>query len=147
MEDAALEPETPEDHRLTGSMMLREALGSEINAHLEIEAPPVLTEDTRELAEDVGTGHHHEAHEKRGSQTSKLVGRFNPRTRVQPDEVAEIAVDTRAMHFFDIDTGLGIYATPEAEGRAKDGDRKVAVPLSLKEADHEQAQTSHAASA
>ena len=37
MEDAALKPETPEDQRLRGKMMLREALGSEINAHVEID--------------------------------------------------------------------------------------------------------------
>ena len=93
-------------------MMLREALGSEINAHVEIDAPPVLTEDTKELAEDIGTGHHHEAHEKRGTQTSKLVGRFDPHTRVQAGDDVEIAVDTRALHFFDIDSGLGIYDGP-----------------------------------
>jgi multiple sugar transport system ATP-binding protein len=117
LEDAALKPEAPEDHRLRGRMMLREALGSEINAHIEIEAPPVLTEDTRELAEDIGTGHHHEAHTKRGAQTSKLVGRFDPHTRVQPGDSVEIAVDTRALHFFDLDSGLGIYESKPSQGR------------------------------
>jgi multiple sugar transport system ATP-binding protein len=114
MEDAALKPETPAEHRLHGKMMLREALGSEINAHVEIEAPPVLTEDTRELAEDIGTGHHHEAHAKRGTQTSKFVGRFDPHTKVHEGDVVEMAVDTRALHFFDFDSGLGIYSGEEA---------------------------------
>jgi len=89
--------------------MLREALGSEIVAHFEIEAPPVLTEDTRELAEDTGTGHHYEAHAKRRSTTSKLVGRFSARTEVREGQTVEVAVDARALHFFDIDSGLGIY--------------------------------------
>jgi multiple sugar transport system ATP-binding protein len=124
MEDAALKPETPEDQRLRGRMMLREALGSEINAHVEIEAPPVLTEDTKELAEDIGTGHHHEAHAKRGAQTSKLVGRFDPHTNVQPDESVEIAVDTRALHFFDIESGLGIY---DGEAAARVGEQPRAI--------------------
>jgi multiple sugar transport system ATP-binding protein len=112
MEDAALVPDTPPDRRLSGRLILREALGSEVNAHVEVDAPPVLTEDTRELAEDIGTGHQLAAHEQHDSQTSKLVGRFNPRTRVKPGDVVEIAVDTRALHFFDISTGLGIYGEP-----------------------------------
>jgi multiple sugar transport system ATP-binding protein len=114
LEDAALAKETPEDRRLRGKLMLREALGSEIVAHFEIEAPPVLTEDTKELAEDIGTGHHYEAHQKRQSTTSKLVGRFNARTEAREGETIEVAVDTRALHFFDVETGLGIYDDGEA---------------------------------
>ena len=89
--------------------MLREALGSEINAHFEVDAPPVLTEDTKELAEDIGTGHQYEAHSREQSTTSKMVGRFNPRTQVREGQTVEVAVDMRALHFFDLDTGLGIY--------------------------------------
>jgi hypothetical protein len=37
------------------------------------------------------------------------VGRFNARTKVREGEVIEIAVDTRSLHFFDIDGGLCIY--------------------------------------
>jgi hypothetical protein len=37
------------------------------------------------------------------------VGRFDPHTRVQAGEDVEMAVDTRALHFFDVATGLGIY--------------------------------------
>src|SRR5450756_1193977 len=48
LEDASMVTEMPTDQRLRGKLMLREALGSEIIAHFEIEAPPVLTADTRE---------------------------------------------------------------------------------------------------
>jgi multiple sugar transport system ATP-binding protein len=109
LEDPTIATEMPTDQRLRGKLMLREALGSEIMAHFEIAAPPVLTADTRELAEDVGTTHHYEAHAKNQSPTSKLVGRLNARTQVREGETSEIAVDTRALHFFDVDTGLGIY--------------------------------------
>jgi ABC-type sugar transport system ATPase subunit len=109
-----LAKEAPEDQRLRGKLMLREALGSEIVAHFEIKAPPVLTEDTKELAEDIGTGHHYEAHQKRQSTTSKLVGRFNARTEAREGETIEVAVDTRALHFFDVETGLGIYGDGES---------------------------------
>ena len=56
LEDAALEPDTPEDQRLRGVVVLREPLGSEIVAHFTVNAPPALTEDVRELARDVGSG-------------------------------------------------------------------------------------------
>jgi len=64
----------PTDQRLSGKLMLREALGSEIIAHFEIEAPPVLTEDTRQPPPGANLGplakirrrapvvHHFEAH-------------------------------------------------------------------------------------
>ena len=97
--------------------MLREALGSEVVAHFEIKAPPVLTEDTKELAEDIGTGHHYEAHAKRRTTTSKLVGRFNARTEAREGQAIEVAVDTRALHFFDVETGLGIYGEEQDRGQ------------------------------
>jgi multiple sugar transport system ATP-binding protein len=117
LEDAALVQDTPEERRLRGEVMLTEALGSEINVHVEIDAPPVLTEDTRELAEDVGTAHHYETHERQRSEKSKIVGRLNPRTRAKIGETIELSVDTRALHFFDLDTSLGIY-DGESERRA-----------------------------
>ena len=109
LNDASLVAQTPTDQRLRGKLMLREALGSEIIAHFEIEAPPVLTQDTRELAEDVGTAHQYEAHTKNQSTTSRMVGRFNAHTKVAVGQTIDVAVDTRALHFFDVETGLGIY--------------------------------------
>jgi multiple sugar transport system ATP-binding protein len=117
LEDAALVKDASEGRRLRGRLMLREALGSEVVAHFEIKAPPVLTEDTKELAEDIGTGHHYEAHAKRQTQTSKLVGRFNARTEAREGQAIEVAVDTRALHFFDVETGLGIYGEEQDRGQ------------------------------
>jgi len=114
LEDASIVTEMPMDQRLHGRLILREALGSEVNAHFEIEAPPVLTEDTRELAEDVGTTHHYERHERDQSGSSRLVGRFSARTQVREGQLIEVAVDTRALHFFDIESGFGIYDDADA---------------------------------
>ena len=107
LEDAALKPETPEDRRLRGKMMLREALGSEINVHFEIEAPPVLTEDTKELAEDIGTRSSPRGPREAERADLQVRGRFDPHTRVQAGDDVEIAVDTRALHFFDLESGSG----------------------------------------
>jgi multiple sugar transport system ATP-binding protein len=103
LEDATLAPETPLDRRLHGRVVLREALGSEIVVHFEIDARPALTDDVRELAADVG-----EELTDQAPHTT-MVGRFDARSSVREGDLAEVAVDTRALHFFDPDTGAGIY--------------------------------------
>ena len=111
LEDAALAPETAPDRRLRGSVVLREALGSEIVAHFDIDARPALTNDVRELAADVG-----EELTDQAPHTT-MVGRFRADSAVHAGEQAEVAVDTWALHFFDPDTGAGIYDT-DSIGRA-----------------------------
>jgi multiple sugar transport system ATP-binding protein len=113
LEDAALASDVPADRRLRGKVELREALGSEIMVHFTIDAPPALTEDVRELAQDIGDERAvQEAAE--GARETTMVGRFGARSGVREGETAEVAVDTRALHFFDPDSGLGIYDnTPE----------------------------------
>jgi multiple sugar transport system ATP-binding protein len=111
LEDAALEPETPEDQRMRGVVVLREPLGSEIVAHFTVRAPPALTEDVRELARDVGQESAVQAAADEGATETTMVGRFGPRSRVKNGDVVDVAVETGALHFFDLETGLGIYAT------------------------------------
>ena len=47
-----------------------------------------------------------------------LVGRFGARSRVRGGGDVEVAVDTRALHFFDPHTGLGIYEGQSTKGAA-----------------------------
>src|SRR5581483_8167422 len=100
-----IRPEDIEDARL----------GSEIMVHFRVDAAAAETEDTRELREDVHGG---EEEAQTAPQSDEggaiIVGRFGARSRVREDEQVEAAVDTRALHFFDPDTGLGIY-----DGRTK----------------------------
>jgi multiple sugar transport system ATP-binding protein len=106
LEDAALVPDAGEDRRVRGRVELREALGSELMVHFRLEAPPALTEEVKELAEDAGTT----AEELGGGVSSTVVvGRFAPDSKVREGEDAEIAVDTRSLHFFDTETGTAIY--------------------------------------
>jgi multiple sugar transport system ATP-binding protein len=92
--------------RLQGEVKLREALGSEIIVHFAVNARPAFTEDVRELARDVGEDIRAED-AARGETT--LVGRFGARSRVREGETAPVAVDTRSLHFFDPESGVGIY--------------------------------------
>ena len=84
--------------------------------HFLVDAPAALTEDTRELARDIhGTEGFHPLGGGRDHEESKLVGRFSPQSRVREGQTIEAAVDVEALHFFDKDTGLGIYEAAEAE--------------------------------
>jgi len=90
-------------------VLLREALGSEVMAHFTIPVRPARTEDVRELAADIGDDRAIEDLEEGESAEAEVVGRFNARTRIKPGDQIEVAVDTRGLHFFDPETGLGIY--------------------------------------
>jgi multiple sugar transport system ATP-binding protein len=107
LEDAAIDTEAPANRRVRGRVELREALGSEIMVHFTVEAPPAVTDDVRELARDVGEEAVVEA--KADASHTTLVGRFSPRTEVRKGDVLEVTVDARSLHFFDLDTGMGIY--------------------------------------
>jgi multiple sugar transport system ATP-binding protein len=115
LEDLALVHDTPNGRRLKGTVELTEALGSEIMVHFSIDARHAVTQEVRELAVDVG--------DDRGPQTTEqgrasLVGRFGARSRVRSGTEVEAAVDTRALHFFDPETGLGIYDGNATKGAA-----------------------------
>ena len=111
VEDAALAGDAPADRRLQGTVELTEALGAEIVLHVSIDAKQALTEDVRELAEDLGEELEDEAEGK-----TTLVGRIGARSNLRIGETAELAVDTGALHFFDPATGTGIYNDEATKG-------------------------------
>ncbi|HEX4717874.1 MAG TPA: sn-glycerol-3-phosphate ABC transporter ATP-binding protein UgpC [Thermoleophilaceae bacterium] len=113
LEDASQARDGDPNRRLRGNVQLREALGSEIMVHLAVDARAAQTEDVRELREDVGVPTAADGQEAT-AQTATIVGRFAPRSRVAVGDEAEAVVDTRNLHFFDPETGLGIY-----DGQAK----------------------------
>jgi multiple sugar transport system ATP-binding protein len=108
LEDAALETDAPAERRLHGRLELKEALGSEIMAHFAIKGAHAETDETRELAKDVGA---EGAEQPIGvaEDEAVIVGRFGARSRIQQGDAVTAVVDTRALHFFDPQTGNGIY--------------------------------------
>jgi multiple sugar transport system ATP-binding protein len=111
LEDASLDADAPSDRRLRGRLELREALGSEIMAHFAIKGAHAETDETRELARDAGT----EGTEPQiGARADEavVVGRFGARSRVKEGDEVTAVVDTRALHFFDPESGIGIYDNP-----------------------------------
>jgi multiple sugar transport system ATP-binding protein len=118
LEDAALNTNVPAEQRLQGKTELTEALGSEIMVHFSIAARPAVTDDVRELAQDVGDDRKVEGLAEGAAETATLVGRFGARSRVRPGQPVEVAVDARSLHFFDPETGLGIYDGTSTKGAA-----------------------------
>ena len=107
LQDASLASDGPRSRRMTERVDLLEALGSEVLAHFTVDAPPVVTDDTKELVRDLGTTAQLEARAAEG--TSSFVARLDPRTTARRGEPLEMAVDAERMHFFDLDDGRSIF--------------------------------------
>ena len=99
--------DVPENQRLRSTARLTEALGSEIVVHFPVSAPPVETEDTKELRDDAGTNDAIGTAEESGAGT-KFMASFSPRSTVKSGDDIEVGVDTSRLYFFDLDTGLAI---------------------------------------
>ena len=94
---------------LRGRVQVIEALGPEQLAYVDIEAKPVLVEDVlegivdMEAADDIA-----EIKGEAQGARATVVARFDPSTRVRPDDAIDLAVDLRRLHFFDLDNGEAI---------------------------------------
>jgi multiple sugar transport system ATP-binding protein len=114
LEDAELASGANDNACLTGTVELREALGAEIMAHFSVDAEEAETEETKELARDVGDDQG-DAGVSAPEGKAIVVGRFGARSRVKEGDNVRVAIDTRALHFFDPETGLGIYDTEKGQ--------------------------------
>jgi multiple sugar transport system ATP-binding protein len=92
---------------LRANVDLTEALGSDLLVHVTFNVPPVVTDDTRELARDAGVA-------DLAAVTTTLVGtevvaRFSPRSRVRLGDTAHLVVDVNRLQFFDPVDGTSIW--------------------------------------
>jgi multiple sugar transport system ATP-binding protein len=113
MEDAKLVTDAPPERRISSTVELREALGSDVVVHFPIDAPPPVTEEAIELVADLGQDAVERHQETAEASRSNILARLNPRTRATRGDAIELVVDTHRLHFFDPDTGLGIYGHKE----------------------------------
>src|SRR5262249_57462653 len=79
-EDAALVAEAPAGTRLPVHVDLRETLGREAYLHFVIDAPPVVTEDTKELAADTDAAALEELERTAATRTTPFVPHVSPNT-------------------------------------------------------------------
>jgi len=104
MEDPQFLPTQVADAQIPVVVAHREAMGAEVYAHFTVDARPVLTEHTRDLAAD--TGGDLADHERAESTT--FVARLHPRTSAARGRPITLQVDTRSLHFFDPATSHAI---------------------------------------
>jgi multiple sugar transport system ATP-binding protein len=106
LEDAGVSARDDGRQVLRAQVELREALGSEIVLHMRIDAPPATTDETRELASDVGD---ERAAKGDPSSHAAIVARVDRHSTAREHEEVALAVDPDSLHFFDTETSLGIY--------------------------------------
>jgi multiple sugar transport system ATP-binding protein len=108
LEDASIVRE--ERSRLRGRVLLTEALGAELLAHVELPGKPVVTEDVLEGAVELEDAMVDDLAQKAEEERTTFVGRFDAASDVRPDYIVDMAVDTSKLQFFDLDTGMSIRA-------------------------------------
>jgi multiple sugar transport system ATP-binding protein len=92
--------------RLTVEIDIREDMGSEVFAHFAIDAEPVDTQEVLEAMEEADVS---EAVRERMSRGVPFIARLERGTAAKESEQLELVVDTERLHFFDPETGAGIY--------------------------------------
>jgi multiple sugar transport system ATP-binding protein len=108
LEDASLVRDGSNGSRLRGRVLLTEALGSEVLAHVELPGKPVVTDDVLEGAVELEEAMLDDLAQKAEEEQTTFVGRFDAASDVRPDYVIDMAVDTSKLQFFDLESGTSI---------------------------------------
>jgi multiple sugar transport system ATP-binding protein len=106
---AGIRPESFEDASLVGDARevgttfkthidLVESLGAEKYAYFRVEESQVESEELRELAEDAGSA-------ELGATEGQVVARLEPASGIERGSEAELWLDSRKIHFFDLESG------------------------------------------
>jgi multiple sugar transport system ATP-binding protein len=115
MEDAAVLRETHPDRRVSVICDIREDMGSEVYVHFNVAAEPVTTSEVIEalVVEDAEDEEARMAAERARGAGVTFVARLERTTEAREGKPLEIEVDVTRLHFFDSETGLGVYDNTE----------------------------------
>jgi len=102
-DDAALVGDRASGHTFKTRIDVLESLGSEYNAHFEVEAPRVASTDLEELAQDNGT-----ADLRRFRAGVPMIARLPRPSRITQGDEAELWFDTSRLYAFDAQTGRSL---------------------------------------
>ena len=93
---------------LRGRVVTMEALGFEVLAHVEIDATPVVTSETIEVALDIDAAALLGLQVEQVRQRTLIVARLPTDTGVRLGDDLDLSLDLGHAHFFDLETGLAI---------------------------------------
>src|SRR5712692_7492179 len=107
MEDGSLLREAPPDRTLSVVTDIREDMGSEVFVHFSVKGRPVQAEQVveaiaEEAVEAIADRARHEG--------IPFVARVERLTNAREGEPLDLVVDVEQLHFFDPETGSGIYS-------------------------------------
>ncbi len=102
IEDARIAGEAPAGRRLPAVVDIREDMGSEVYLHFGSGGQPVRGEDVKAAVGEDAVA----IAETKGNT---FVARVDRTTRAAEGEAIDLVVDTERLHFFDPQTGAGIY--------------------------------------
>jgi multiple sugar transport system ATP-binding protein len=111
LEDAALGSGGDADGRMAVVCDIREDMGSEVIVHFNVPGEPVTSKEVVE-ARVVDAPEDQEAHlaaERARGRGIPFVARLERDTQAREREPLELEVDVTRLHFFDPETGLGVY--------------------------------------
>jgi len=88
-----------DDRRLRAEVDLVESLGADALVYLKTDAQPLRSEALLDDVESDGAG---------PTRSMMLVARLDPRAAPKRGDVVDIAYETDALHFFDLETGAAL---------------------------------------
>jgi multiple sugar transport system ATP-binding protein len=103
MEDASIVGAGDESRCLSAVVDIREDLGSEVFVHFRVDAPALRGEDVRAAVGEEGL-----VATTYADGGSVFVARVDRESRAREGDAVTLSVDTRRLHFFDIDSGNAV---------------------------------------
>ena len=114
LEDAALATDAPADRRIAANVDIREDMGSDVYVHFGAGGRPVRGED---VAAAIGEEAIEATEQQTKGKGSLFVARVGRESTAREGDRVELLVTTNRLHFFDPETGRGIYGDgSEAHG-------------------------------
>ena len=120
---------------LRGEVFDVEDLGAEVVVHLDIDAVPVVTDDVREIAGDSDRVSLETLSAEARERRTRVLARLPAQTELRVRDVVPVTFEQRALHFFDLATGVAI--APGAEGRKGEGESTPGDPEVVRALDEE----------
>jgi multiple sugar transport system ATP-binding protein len=108
LEDARYANGTEPANRVAVRVDLREDLGREAFLHFTLDAPPAVTDETKELVANTDPISEAQLEREAAEQRSRLVARVTARTPAGQGDEVELTIDSRLLDFFDLETGAAI---------------------------------------